>query len=429
MKASKIVVAAAMLTLAASGSALAFHDGGVATCDGCHTMHNSSGNVKMTKNALATGTANAYLLQGSDDSSTCLICHSKTPAGSYHIADLGVAAGVAPGNFTPGGDFGWLKKDYSWTLPRAGSSKAERHGHNVVANDFGLVADVALTFAPGGTYPATSLGCQSCHDPHGKTRIIDAAGNMATPTLGSATLPIGASGSYGAMPDANEAVGVYRLLGGNGYAPKSYASAPFTANPPIAVAPSTYNRDESLNDTRVAYGQGMSEWCANCHTGLHNDAYPTNLRHPAGNSAKLSATVLANYAAYVKSGDLTGTNGTAYNSLVPFEEGTADRSVLAGHAVIDGSQKGGPDTQSNVMCLSCHRAHASGWDNISRWNNKTEFLTVSGDYPGTDAPTQEGIDYASGRTQAEQKGSYYNRDKSAFAYAQRSLCNKCHAKD
>ncbi|WP_246525767.1 cytochrome C [Geomobilimonas luticola] len=429
MKASKIVVAAAMLTLAASGSALAFHDGGVATCDGCHTMHNSQGGAQMTKNALAVGTTNAYLLQGSDDSSTCLVCHGKAPAGSgYKVLDPAAAAGAAPANFTPGGDFGWLKKDYTWTLPRPGSSKGERHGHNVVANDFGLVADATLTTAPGGTYPAANLGCQSCHDPHGKTRIIDAAGTMATSAPGTSVLPIGDSGSYGAMPDANQAVGVYRLLGGAGYAPKSYATSPFTAAPPIAVAPSTYNRAETTTDTRVAYGKGMSEWCANCHQGLHNDAYPTNLRHPAGNAA-LMTNVLANYAAYVKSGDLTGTNANAYSSLVPYEEGTADRAALVLHAKTDGTAKSGPDATSNVMCLSCHRAHATGWDSMSRWNNKTEFLTVAGDFPGIDAPTQEGKDYASGRTQAEQKGSYYNRDKAAFAYAQRSLCNKCHAKD
>ena len=429
MKASKILVAAAMITLAASGSAFAFHDGGVATCDGCHTMHNSSGNAQMTKNAPGLGTANAFLLQGSDDSSTCLVCHGKTPAGSgYKIADLAAVAGAAPANFTPGGDFGWLKKDYTWTLPRSGSSKGERHGHNVIAGDFGLVADSTLQTAPGGTYPAGKLGCQSCHDPHGRTRIVDAAGTQVTAALGTSVLPIGDSGSYGAMPDANQAVGVYRLLGGAGYAPKSYETSPFANGAPIAIAPSTYNRAETTTETRVAYGQGMSEWCGNCHAGLHNDSYPTNLRHPAGNAAKLT-NVLANYNSYVKSGDLTGTNATAYSSLVPYEEGTADRSALAAHAVIDGSQTIGPDGNSNVMCLSCHKAHASGFDSMSRWNNKTEFLTVVGEYPGTDAPSQEGKDFAAGRTVAEHKGAYNNRNATTFAYAQRSLCNKCHAKD
>ena len=29
----------------------------------------------------------------------------------------------------------------------------------------------------------------------------------------------------------------------------------------------------------------------------------------------------------------------------------------------------GPDGDENVMCLSCHRAHASGWDDALRWND------------------------------------------------------------
>ena len=428
MKASKILVAAALITLAASGSAFAFHDGGVATCDGCHTMHNSSGNKIMGTGSATTGTGSAFLLQGSDASSTCLICHGKAGSpGGYKIADLAAVAGAAPGNFTPGGDFGWLKKDYTWTLPRAGSSKGERHGHNIVAEDLGLVADTTLTTAPGGSYPAGSLGCQSCHDPHGRTRVVDAAGTQVTPALGTKVLPIGDSGSYGAQPDANHAVGAYRLLGGAGYAPKSYAANPFANTAPVAVAPSTYNRAETTTETRVAYGQGMSEWCGNCHAGLHSSTL-SNLRHPAGNEAKLGS-MLANYNAYLKSGDLTGTNATAYSSLVPYEEGTADRAALAAHASIDGTQTIGPDANSNVMCLSCHKSHASGFDSMSRWNNKAEFLTVVGEYPGTDAPSQEGKDFAAGRTVAEHKGAYNNRNATNFAYAQRSLCNKCHAKD
>jgi hypothetical protein len=426
---------AAIVVLGMSGTAKAYHDGGVAYCDGCHTMHNSSKGVKMTVNNLAPGSGNAYLLQGSDDSSTCLNCHAKSPAGSYHVATNPVpATGTAPGNYTPGGDFSYLQKSYTWTnsYGGSGSSAGERHGHNIIAADFGYVQDGTQTVAPGGSYPANKLGCQSCHDPHGQFRIIDAAGTIVQKTAGTAVLPIGGSGSYGAMPDTNEAVGVYRLLGGIGYAPDSYNASPFTANGPIAVAPATYNQAENADNktVRVAYGSGMSEWCANCHTGLHNDAYPTNLRHPAGNAAKLTAEVISNYNSYVKSGDLTNTVATSYETLVPYEEGSSDRAALALHAVNDGSVTSGADTNSNVMCLSCHRAHATAWDSMTRWNVKSEFLTLGGAYPGTDA-TGEGAygQYNTGKTQAEYQAAMNGKPASHFAYAQRSLCNKCHAKD
>lgn len=465
MKSSKILLATALLTFAAAGNALAFHDGGVAYCDGCHSMHNSSGNASMSggRNKTLAGwnaagkasttqfQGNAFLLQGSDDSSTCLNCHAANDAApsGYHIMTFPApAAGAAPVERTPGGDFAWLTQTFS-ALASYGApvtSKGERHGHNVVAQDYGLTADTTLLTAPGGTYAASALSCASCHDPHSRARIIDANGTIVNAALGAKVLPIGASGSYGGAPTANEAVGVYRLLAPSNYSQMSYTNTtPFTANPPVAVAPSTYNRSEAATDTRVAYGQGMSEWCSNCHVAIHNNntnAANTALIHPAGNGAKLTATAndlagnaagttIANiYNAYKMSGDLTNTQTSSYTSLVPYEEGTGVIATLAGHAVNDGTQLGGPTGSENVMCLSCHRAHASGFDNISRWNNRAEFLTVGGAYPGTDA-TGEGAygQYSMGMTQAQYQAAMYDRPATQFAYAQRSLCNKCHAKD
>ncbi len=57
----------------------------------------------------------------------------------------------------------------------------------------------------------------------------------------------------------------------------------------------------------------MSEWCANCHTGMHQDSYTSGmagLRHPAGNGAKLTADIVTNYNAYVSSGIMTNTAAT-----------------------------------------------------------------------------------------------------------------------
>ncbi|MDD2582252.1 MAG: cytochrome C [Desulfuromonadaceae bacterium] len=452
MKASKIFVAATLMSLAASGSALAFHDGGAAYCEGCHTMHNSSGNKAMG-NTRAPLTGVNYLLQGSDQSSTCLNCHAKpaASAGSYHILTTDAAAGgTVPANYTPGGDFAWTKESFTATASYGApiSSPGERHGHNIVAADYGMAADSTLLTAPGGVYPAGNLACSSCHDPHGKYRIVDAAGTVQRPVVGgSATatagdvnksLPINGSGSYGALPTTTEAVGVYRLLAGQGYLPDSVTGVAgitaFAADPPYAVVNSAYNRKETTTDTRVAYGTGMSEWCSNCHTGIHNSAAAldagTSFLHPASSDSTLGATVLANYNAYVKSADFTGTVATAYTSMVPFEEGTKDRAALALHALNDGTQTAGADANSNVMCLSCHRAHASGWDSMTRWNNKSEFLTVAGAYPGTGVVGEGGYgQYSMGKTQAEVQATFYDRPATVYATYQRSLCNKCHAKD
>jgi len=213
MKATKILAATALLSLATAGSALAFHDGGVAYCDGCHTMHNSSGNKAMAKKGASTQFQGlAYLLQGSDDSSTCLNCHASADApgkpSGYHIMTYPApAVGTAPTERTPGGDFAWLTQSYA-AQGHGAASPGDRHGHNVVALDYGLTADATLLTAPGGSYANTALSCASCHDPHSRARIVDATGTIAFTQLGKATLPISGSGSYGAAPTATEAVGV-----------------------------------------------------------------------------------------------------------------------------------------------------------------------------------------------------------------------------
>jgi cytochrome c551/c552 len=349
-------------------------------------MHNSVGGAPATA-AFPLYQTGPFLLKASDQSSTCLNCHgaaNDTAPSSYHIYDndtYGLNDGKAPANITPGGDFAWVKKSYQWS-PRSGTtenSEADRHGHNIVAADYGFNADATLTTAPGGSYPAANLACSSCHDPHGKYRRDD------TGTISATGKPIIGSGSYATSSDPTTwgSVGVYRILGGVDYSPKSMGGAnAFVNGPPAAVAPSSYNRTEATTQTRVAYGSGMSEWCQNCHSSIHRDSYTSgtsSLSHPAGNNAKLTAAIITNYNSYVKTGDLTGTAASAYNSLVPFEEGSADYTTLKSHALNTGAAAamGGADANSNVACISCHRVHASGFDSMVRFDSTGyEFMTV-----------------------------------------------------
>ncbi|BDV42813.1 cytochrome c [Geotalea uraniireducens] len=425
MRFKPVLVTAALVVFGTAGFSYAFHSGGVAECEGCHTMHNSLGGQ-----AMGAGTqynANAYLLQGTDQSSTCLNCHAHadTAPSSYHIMTYPTpGAGLPPVELTPGGDFAWLKKDYSW-VPRTGAatetSPGERHGHNVVAADFGYVVDSTLTTAPGGSYPADKLSCISCHDPHGKYRVLS-DGTQATTGK-----PIKSSGSYGAVGDSNFAVGTYRLLAGTGYTPVSVGGFAFTQPALYAAVPSSYNRSEATSDTRVAYGKGTSEWCANCHVNMHS-TLGSGFVHPAGQN--LGTTIINNYNAYVKSGDMTGTSTTAFTSMVPFQsDQLTDNSALFALT----SKTDGPSGSDKVSCLSCHRAHATGWDSMTRWNNSYEML-VLGDstgqpvYPGTDS-TVSNAAAAQGRTVAEVQKTFYDRPATKYAAFQRSLCNKCHAKD
>jgi len=387
-----VIVIAVMLSGGAE-TVYAFHDS-ADSCPGCHNWSASSGTSSGTSTSgqiissgSTTVTSHPYNLIGSDQSSTCLRCHAapynQVLSQEHYVMSIftNVTSSVIPAGRTPGGDFAWIK------VGNAAVNPASYHGHNIVALDYGLEASADYVEAPGGSYPSSSLACSSCHDPHGT----------------------GVS---------------YRRLGGVGYTSKGAPDKAFTKSAPIAVAPSKYNRSEASTDTRVAYGKGMSEWCKNCH--------PLDQSHPSGDYSKLTKDLVSNYNTFINTNNYAGKQETAYTSLVPFEEGSDDTAILSSHAKYDNSQMGGPKTgNENVMCLTCHRAHASGWPHIFRWNSKGFYMVVDGAYPGIDAGTEGGKDLQVnlGYTQAQTRAAYYDRPASRYASMQKSLCNKCHLKD
>jgi len=417
MRAAKItfvILAAVLLAAGISTTSYAFHSGGVAECEGCHSMHTPD-------------PGGTFLLVGDTASSTCLSCHGRSGASSYHVAtppaDLG--PGSAPYNLTPGGDFGWLEKEYVFVI--RGSTVTEEgneHGHDINAGSFanwGLATN--NTVAPGGTFPQAQLECNSCHDPHGQFR------RTAAGTIVKTGFPIKTSGSYynatagvaANEPTATEAVGVYRILAGSGYTKDGV-----TFNGvPAAKVPSSYNRSEATTQTRTAYGvattgghETWGQWCATCHPDMHSSG---NYVHPVDQG--LGSTISNLYGLYVKSGDMTGSASTSFLSLVSFAKNSGDYAgVLAPLAVNDDSQLGGPATTDQVMCLSCHRAHASGFPEMLRFGYSNEFMTKESQY------TYD-TNIGRGRTESEMTTAYYGRPATTWATYQRVLCNKCHAKD
>jgi hypothetical protein len=454
MKLLKITFAAVFAF--AFGNAYAFHSGGVAECEGCHSMHNSfEGSANVTGMTVGSG---PYLLKANDQSGACLNCHEAAEAAGsgYHISTkgtFGAGTTLAPVEYKPGGDFAWLKMTTIGKIRgNATTWDGDRHGHNIIAQDFGYNADKVQTKAPGGSYLASNLACSSCHDPHGRYRRLQDGSQVGPSAVGTALLPIFGSGSYGngtatqstaTYPSAAGAAGVYRILGGVGYAPKSYSTVPFVNPAPDAVAPSNYDANnkfpgvgESSNSDPmkqivVAYGKGMSEWCANCHTAMLENAYVSGMKglvHPAGNGAKLTAPIAANYNAYVSSGVMNA-SGANFSNLAPFENGSNDYVALKAFAAGTATSYAA-DTSKNVICLSCHRAHASAFESMTRYYTGNEFMTVS-DASGAalyDSSTTENK-INMGYTTAQQTAAYYGRPATVFGPYARDYCNKCHAKD
>jgi hypothetical protein len=397
-KVSLIAIIVLLSTLLLSGVTCAFHEGGEGYCEGCHTILGSPSNQDWSTDASSDAGPLTLILKGSDPSSTCLRCHAERGEDHRVLSNDG-------SRYTPGGDFYWLQKTFSWTMGGLSyQSEADRHGHNIVAVDYGLNSDRRLSQSPGGSYPSAALGCTSCHDPHAKT-----AEKGENPLL---TSP---SSSYGEEPSTGTPPGTFRLLGGVGYAGGQLRSGvTFTHAAPVAQASPLGSAETDSNHT--AYGTGMSEWCANCHGGFLNGSMGgVGGKHPAGNGAKIPAEISNNYNSYAGTGDRSGSQANAYLALVPFEVDTASRSLL------DPFSSAGPGSggNANVMCLTCHRAHASAFPSMGRWDFDTTFIADS--HPKAGDGGASGIDVLH---------SYYGRDMiSEFGEKQRQLCNKCHLRD
>jgi hypothetical protein len=395
LKVSLIIIAAMALVLGLSGMSFAFHGGGVAHCDGCHSMHNSADNpIGIDHDGNPTGaSANGLLLKGSDASSTCLNCHGRN--GGYGVFSNDGS------NKNTGGDFFFLTIGYSKTVHGSTHEYLGRNaGHNIIADDYGLVEDISNTQAPGGTYPSNDLGCTSCHDAHGQVLDGTAGGQD----------PIASSGSYASCDSipAGTICGNYRLLGDSLYEAGNETSDNygFTYNAPVA-------RSDGSGGAVVRYGSGMSAWCSNCHAdfGVNNDGtkHPTNqILNGYGD----------NYNQYVATGDFTGDSTTSWDPLVPFETGTTDASTLLATAI----NTIGPDGGARVMCLTCHRAHASGHNNSGRWDLGTEYIADSASLEdqGVQVPASAVIYYGDG-SEIDVVAKY--------GEFQRNLCNKCHVQD
>ena len=261
---------------------------------------------------------NPWLLVDETPSDVCLGCHQ-------HIDETFGSDPLNPPPEKGAGNFVFLLEDNlndghgGATDPIPGDAA----GHNVVAPGHGLAPDGTLNVAPGGSFPASVLGCTSCHDPHGN--------------------------------------GEFRLLYGAGQSVQG-GLATFIHPAPEAVGISVFSSETPTRHS--AYLDGMSAWCGNCHGNFH--APGGRLVHPSDRA--LGMQVARAYGFY--NGTInpdTGDPALAYLPEVPFEDTSNTTSSTAG-----------PVASSRISCVSCHRAHATSAPDAGRWDFKVTFLEDDG---------------------------------------------------
>lgn len=296
-------VPALALLLAAAPGASAFHDGGVASCERCHVMHDAvPGQVAFD--------GPRPLLLASSSTDLCLACHGD--GGVMGLNPLQPPRELGAGNFV------FLLEDdlFDGPDPLAPRLPGEAAGHSIVSPALGLAADSRWNSAPGGTFPSAALGCTSCHDPHGSAS--------------------------------------FRMLHGVGPVQGGVGNFTYPA-PAGAGLPAT---DPAAVESRLAhsaYISGMTRWCANCH-GFYHDQGASGFEHPV--DELLDSGERRRYEMY--DGDANATGGmaaTSYLPEVPYE---------AADATINGTSGPGATGRIHCLsCHRAHAssAPASGrWD-------------------------------------------------------------------
>jgi hypothetical protein len=302
-------------------------------CSDCHTMHNSEDALPASFDD--SPIPNFALLKAV----SCDGCHSSTSPTSWQSTIAGApivyntAAPTYGDNGLAGGNFYYI------------STTADDKGHNIFAsNPDGTLGNTP----PGGIDIGQQLECSGtygCHGHNGRQSGDTAEDDLLLAVMG------GHHGNDSPMTGSITEVGEnYRFLIGI----KGVEDIDWEQDNSNASHNEYQGSTSSATDT-------ISYFCAECHGNFHTwgggvsevgTASPW-LRHPTD-------VVLPNtgeYAGY-----------TSYNLLSPVARPAPD-AVADTTLVSPGSDI--------VMCLSCHRAHASPYYKMLRWDYKSTTLLTA----------------------------------------------------
>jgi hypothetical protein len=296
------------------------------SCSSCHTMHNSQDGV-----AMGVSDAQSYLLVN-----TCTGCHQGNSGALlsdnfapivWHDTEPNTNNTASSANNTLAGG------SFYWVADTGGDS--DNMGHNVA--DISGIDGTLSTNPPGGAAISTQLSCEGtvgCHTATG-SHHNNVGGNTAAPTT---TVWV----------DGSSQEASYRFLNGiDGGENGDWEYTNSSTDHNVYYASSTWNNGSTNTITSL---------CTQCHGNYHgNDAGtgPTDpwLRHPTDISLNAQGGEYANYI--------------TYDPIVPVAVDSDTTTAIGGANSQFETIESGKD---DVTCISCHRAHGSGFDDLLRWN-------------------------------------------------------------
>jgi len=282
-------------------------------CDICHTMHNSQAGTTMAVDASnnPTTTPNAHLCL-----SSCVGCHSKA-AVSVNAPKIDATYGsdsCAGGTFKP-----------------ASATDQMIHNVDVAIHDLGVDSE----FAGADDIPGLTSGGLNGKGISNLPEDLTCAG--ANGCHGDATIT-GNDLGIGGFHHGSKTGWRYLQIADGQAAVSGLGSSDWEAGQPDANNHNVYSSSTTI---------GISKLCGNCHPNFHGlaNTKPGSdwIRHPT------DATLPGSWAP---------NTGAELYSQHPFA--FADVGTKSTTSAYN-------ETDAQVMCLSCHRAHGSPYDDILRW--------------------------------------------------------------
>ncbi len=332
-----------------------------AVCSVCHTMHHSQDGTDPTNpndETQSVGPNNALLYgDSSGNNATCVACH--TGSGGTHatlgydeetgapIVDLAADKQLAGGTYVAGTDktrhnaLGITGADA--TIPNDGVSGGDipPGGANSDIGDALQITCAGTTGCHGDR--AESDNVKSVHGAHHlDDRTIDGT------KIGKSYRFLGIDVSGSSFSSGDGVDGLEHDHWESGQENSLFAN-------------NTLNAD----DHNVYDAEGINRVCASCHGDFHGTDQGTSepwIRHPTDITLE-SAADEGPSAEYDEYPNTAG--GELYSTEAPvgFTVAQAD-----GEANVDAND-------GQVLCISCHRAHGSEWDDILRWNYDAMLAT------------------------------------------------------
>jgi len=403
-------------------------------CTDCHTLHNSDGGVAVASD----GGPNRELLKRGDWTDMCLSCHkdgqnTSATAALIGVEDSGWVApivmttnGVVPsGKSMPAGDFYWSNLD-----PKKGHNPAYTKGAAAPTSVFMAPDTVLGKTPPGGTITDGEWSCHSCHGMHArfsgsysayrqlkrKVNGICIDGPSADTTVDHISGDCGTGVVQDAAFEPIKSNSRGDIFGGTNNT--NYVATRGDGN---ALQGADLFADYGDTNKNVYQG-GFSSFCSACHGLFHGGngesrtatnantrpgtawiKHPTNVTMDQSTGSKYGINT---YKATIVNSTNTNPNPVGYDFKYPLVKADADFSVTRVNASM--ADTASLATTDRIMCLTCHQAHASPFENMTRWDSNGHAFTQNGGGSATEIVGGTGV-AADG-------------DNPAFG------CGKCHQK-